>query len=100
PGEGRPSFRESTLHPHSEVVDSLDPGWGYMRFEPHPRVPSGVQDERSFLSCGVDVVIVLELGKGEEVMPVILPLTDEKTQILLQLLIHPFRLAIGLRMIL
>lgn len=48
------------------------------------------------LSCRVDVVIVLEFCEWEEVCPVVLPLVDEDLEVLLQLLVDSFSLAITL----
>ena len=44
----------------------------------------------------MDVIIVLKLGQGEEFGPVILPLIDKDSEILFQLLVYPFGLAIAL----
>ena len=50
--------------------------------------------------CGrVDVVVVLELCRGEEFQPVILPLIDKQPKVLLQLLVHLFCLSISLRVL-
>ena len=43
------------------------------------------------------MIVVLKLGEGEEVVPIILSLIDEKMQVLFKLLINPFRLPICLR---
>ena len=45
------------------------------------------------------MIIVLEFSKGEKVSPVILTLIDKYPQVLLQLLIDPFCLAVSLRMV-
>ena len=42
------------------------------------------------------VVIVLELRKWQQFIPVILSLIDKDSEVLLQLLINPFRLAVSL----
>ena len=57
------------------------------------------KEERLVLRGGVDVVIVLEFRQGEEFRPVVLPLVDEQLKVLLQLLVHSFRLSITLRVI-
>jgi hypothetical protein len=45
------------------------------------------------------MVIVRELRKWEEFIPVVLALTDKETDVLLQFLVQAFRLAIRLRVI-
>ena len=45
------------------------------------------------------MIIVLELSKGEEVRPIILPLIDKEPEVLLQLLVDTFGLAISLGMV-
>jgi hypothetical protein len=45
------------------------------------------------------MVVVLELRKGEKVIPIILTLIDEDTEILLEFLIDSFRLAVPLGVI-
>ena len=47
----------------------------------------------------VDMVVVGELCEREETVPVILSLPDEDAYVLFQLLVNPFGLSIGLRMI-
>jgi hypothetical protein len=47
----------------------------------------------------MDMIVVLELGHRQEIIPVILSLIDEDAKILLQLLIDSFGLPIRLRMI-
>src|SRR5215471_12410126 len=42
------------------------------------------------------MVVVLELCEGEEIMPIVLSFAHEDSQVLLQLLVHPFRLAVSL----
>ena len=44
-------------------------------------------------------VVVGKLGDAEPINPVILVVVDVKAQVLLQLLVHPFCLAIGLWMV-
>ena len=46
---------------------------------------------------GVDMVVVLELHYGEEVVPVILPFVHKEPEVLILLLIDALRLSIGLR---
>ena len=48
------------------------------------------------LGCGMDMVVVLELCEREEVGPVILPLIDEESEVLLEFLVHSFGLPISL----
>ena len=45
-----------------------------MGFEAHTRDTSGVEQEQRLLGSGVDVIVVLELCHGQEVVPVVLPL--------------------------
>ena len=45
------------------------------------------------------MIIVLEFHKGEEIIPIILPLIDEKAEELFELLINPFHLSVSLRMV-
>jgi len=47
----------------------------------------------------MNMVVILELSEGKEIGPVILSLVDKKSEVLLQLLVHPFGLAISLWMI-
>jgi hypothetical protein len=70
-----------------------------MRFEAHPRVSAGVEQERSLLRGRVDVVVVGELREREETVPVILSFPDKDAYVLFQLLVNPFGLSVGLRMI-
>jgi hypothetical protein len=51
------------------------------------------------LCGGMDVVVVLEFRQREQVRPVVLSLVDEEPEILLQFLVHPFRLSVPLRVI-
>jgi hypothetical protein len=68
-------------------------------FETHPRVTSGVDHERSLLRGRVDVIIVGELRKGEEFVPIILSFVHEGSEVLLQFLVGTFGLSIGLGVI-
>ena len=70
-----------------------------MRFEAHPRVSAGVEQERSLLCGRVDMVVVGELCEQKEVIPVILSFPDEDAYILFQFLVNPFGLSVGLWMI-
>jgi len=70
-----------------------------MRFEAHPRVLAGIEEEGCLLRGRVDVIIVGELRQGEECVPVVLSFSDEDPQVLFQFLVDPFRLSIGLRVI-
>jgi hypothetical protein len=47
----------------------------------------------------MDMVVVLELGHRQEIIPVILSLVDEDAKILLQLLVDSFGLPIRLRVV-
>jgi hypothetical protein len=47
----------------------------------------------------MDMIVVLELGHRQEIVPVILSVVDEDAKILLQLLVDLFGLPISLRVI-
>jgi len=70
-----------------------------MRFQAHPRVPAGIEEEGCLLREGVDVVVVGKLCQGEECVPVVLSFFDEEPQVLFQFLVDLFRLSVGLRMV-
>ena len=70
-----------------------------MQFEAHPRVPTGIKKEWGLLGRRVDVVVVRELRQREEVVPVVLPFSDEDSEVLFQLLVDPFRLSVCLRVV-
>jgi hypothetical protein len=70
-----------------------------IRLKTHPGNASGIKEERNLSSRGVDMIVVLKLRKGKEVIPIILTLVDEETEILLQLLIDSLRLSVSLGMI-
>ncbi|KIM40813.1 hypothetical protein M413DRAFT_72527, partial [Hebeloma cylindrosporum] len=79
-GECRFSFFQCRFHPVGELVHGFYPGTG--------------------LVCrGVDVVVVCELGEGNERVPVVLAFVHEQPDELFQLLVDPFCLAIGLRVV-
>jgi len=61
-----------------------------MRFEAHPRVLAGIEEEGCLLHGGVDVVVVGKLHQGEECVPVVLSFSDEEPQVLFQFLVDPF----------
>ena len=63
------------------------------------RYLTSVQKEGNILGHGVDMVIVLELHKREEIVPIILLLINEKPEKLFQLLINLFCLSVSLRMV-
>jgi len=70
-----------------------------MWFEAHLGVSASVEQEQSLLCGRVDMVVVRELCKWEEIIPVILLFTDEAAYILFQFLINLFGLSVGLWMI-
>ena len=47
----------------------------------------------------MNLVVVGKLGDAEPVEPVVLVMVDEETEVLFQLLVDPFRLSIGLRVV-
>ena len=70
-----------------------------MWFEAHPRVSAGIEQERGLLRGRVDMVVIGELCEREQVIPVILSFPDKDVYVLFQLLVNPFGLSVGLRMI-
>ena len=67
-----------------------------MRFEAHPWVPAGVEEERGLPGRGVDVVVVGEFREWEKCVPVVLAFSNKDPQVLLQFLVDPFGLPIRL----
>ena len=51
-----------------------------VQFKSHARYPASIQEEWDVLDCRVDMIIILELRKGEEIIPVILPLINEEAE--------------------
>ena len=70
-----------------------------LRFEAHSQVATTVKHERGLLRRGVDVVVVHEFAKGEELVPVVLSLVYEEAKELFELLANPFGLAVCLRVV-
>ena len=70
-----------------------------MRFEAHPRVSAGIEEEGCLLCGRVDVVIVEELCQGEECVPLVLPFSNEDPQVLFQFLVDLFHLSISLQVV-
>jgi len=48
------------------------------------------------LGSGVDMIVVLELCHGQQVIPIILLLVHKEPEVLVQLLVDTLRLPIGL----
>ncbi|KAG5339180.1 hypothetical protein C0989_005258 [Termitomyces sp. Mn162] len=71
------------------------PNWQYNSFF-KGQVSSGVEEEWGKLGGSMNMVVVLELGIGKEFVPVILALVAEEVEVLLQLLVYVFGLAIRL----
>ena len=70
-----------------------------MWFEAHVGMSVCVQHEWG-LACGqMDMVVILELSHGKEIIPIILPFIHEEVKVLLQLLVDTFGLAIRLGVI-
>jgi len=90
---------EHVLHPISELVDCFYLGRRLVRFEAHPRVAAGVKEERGVLRRRVDMIVVGELGEGQEGVPVVLSFPDEDPYVLFKLLVDPFSLPVHLWMI-
>ena len=82
------------LHAILKLVHHLQPRLQLAWLETHTGVLSHVQYKRSLLGRRMYMIIVLELHKGQEVIPVILVLVHEETQILLKLLVNPLCLPI------
>ena len=59
-------------------------------------VVSVVGEEGSHADGGVEGIVVCELGRWEEVVPVVLEVVAEGSEVLFEDLIYPLRLAIGL----
>ncbi|KNZ79510.1 hypothetical protein J132_09523, partial [Termitomyces sp. J132] len=68
-------------------------------FKTHAWVLFNVEKEQGELGGCMNVVVVLELGIGEEFIPVILALVAEEVEVLLQLLVHMLYLAIRLQVV-
>ena len=47
----------------------------------------------------MNVIVVLEFCKGEQFVPVVLPLVDKDTKVLFQFLVNSFRLSVTLRVV-
>jgi hypothetical protein len=60
------------------------------------RVSAHIEDEGSVPGGGVDVVVVRELCKWQEFVPVVLSFIHEEVDILLHFLVKPFRLSVAL----
>ena len=70
-----------------------------MWFEAHVGMSACVQHEWG-LACGrMDMVVILELSHGKEIIPIILPFIHKEMKVLLQLLVDTFSLAICLGVI-
>ena len=67
-----------------------------VRFESHTRYSACIQEEGDVLCCGVDVIVILKLCTGEEIVPIVLPLVNKETKELLQFLVDPLHLSISL----
>ncbi|KNZ82332.1 hypothetical protein J132_00147, partial [Termitomyces sp. J132] len=65
-------------------------------FKTHAQIPPSVKEELGELGGHMNMVVVLELGVRKEFIPVILALIEEEVEVLLQLMIYTFSLAIGL----
>jgi hypothetical protein len=51
------------------------------------------------LGGGVDVIVILEFCKWQQIVPIVLSLVDKQSKVLFQLLVQPFRLSIPLRVV-
>jgi len=65
-----------------------------MRFEAHPGVSAGIEEEGCLLCGRVDVVIVGELCQGEEHIPAVLSFSNKDPQVLFQFLVDLFHLSV------
>src|SRR5271156_4745380 len=68
-------------------------------FKSHTRYSAGVQKKRNLAGCGMDGIVILEFRKGEQFVPVILPLVNKDSKVLLQFLMDSFRLSVTWRVI-
>ncbi|KAG5718648.1 hypothetical protein E4T56_gene16671 [Termitomyces sp. T112] len=74
---------------------SFSKGWAW-RFKAYAWVSSSLEEEWGELGGSVNVVVVLELAVREEFVPVDLVLVAEEVEVLLQLLVYTFGLAVRL----
>ena len=79
-----------------EFVDSFKSGFYLVQFKAHLQVLASVKHERSLLGGRMHMVVVLEFGQWEQLIPVNLPLVYKELEILLQLLVDSFHLSITL----
>ena len=82
-----------------EFIDSFKSGFYLVQFKAYLRVLVSVKHERSLLGGRIHMVVVLEFGQWEQLVPVILPLIYKESEILLQLLVDLLHLSITLWMI-
>ncbi|KAG6876046.1 hypothetical protein C0992_001178 [Termitomyces sp. T32_za158] len=68
-------------------------------FKTHAEAVAGVQEERESLGGGMDMVVVLEFGLQEELVPVILVLVPEESEVPFKLLVDAFGLAVRLQVV-
>ncbi|KAG5334569.1 hypothetical protein C0989_003355, partial [Termitomyces sp. Mn162] len=68
-------------------------------FKAYVQVLSDVKEEWGKLGGSMNMVVVLELGIEKEFIPVILVLVAEEMEVLLQLLVYAFGLAVRLQVI-
>ena len=84
-----------------EICGNLVTSVRHNRFEGHFEfgMKTHVSEEWGDHGCRVRGIVVHELGQGQEVNPVILLIIDVHLKVLLQDLVDPFGLAVGLRVI-
>ena len=79
-----------------EFIHCLSSGLDLSQFKTHSGVSPRIKHEWGLLSRRVYVVVVLELGKWQQFLPVILSLVDKQSKILLELLVDMFSLSVAL----
>jgi len=95
-GQSRLCFLQAVCHPIFELIDGFHAGPRLVRFKAHLGDMSGVEEERRVLSGRMNLVVVLEFREWQEPHPIISSLVGEKSEILFQFLVDPFRLSISL----
>ena len=70
-----------------------------MRFKSHSWVTTSVKHEGSLLSRRMNMVVVLEFCKGQQVFPIILAFIHKESDILFEFLVNTLSLAISLGMV-
>ena len=89
-------FGKGLFHSLFELINWLHVWRVLVWFEAHVGMSVCVQHEWG-LACGwMDMVVILELSHGQEIIPIILPFIHKEAKALLQFLVDLFGLAIRL----